>query len=69
MLRGSVSEIALAHRRHVKDFEGDGVLLYFDRARTAFRQETSQPEPGKAAELQAALALNDPLSRPPARAS
>ncbi len=27
-----VSEIALAHRGHVKDFEGDGVLLYFDSA-------------------------------------
>ena len=25
-----VSDIALAHRGHVKDFEGDGVLLYFD---------------------------------------
>ena len=27
-----VSDIALAHRGHVKDFEGDGVLLYFDSA-------------------------------------
>jgi len=27
-----VSEIALARRGHVKDFEGDGVLLYFDSA-------------------------------------
>lgn len=27
-----VSDIALAHHGHVKDFEGDGVLLYFDSA-------------------------------------
>jgi class 3 adenylate cyclase len=27
-----VSDVALAHRGHVKDFEGDGVLLYFDSA-------------------------------------
>jgi class 3 adenylate cyclase len=27
-----VSDIALTHRGHVKDFEGDGALLYFDSA-------------------------------------
>ena len=27
-----VAEIALAHSGHVKDFEGDGVLLYFESA-------------------------------------
>ena len=27
-----VSDIALSHRGHVKDFEGDGVMLYFDSA-------------------------------------
>ena len=29
MLLELVSDIALARRGHVKDFEGDGVLLYF----------------------------------------
>ena len=30
-----VSEVALAHRGRVKDFEGDGVLLYFESTRDA----------------------------------
>ena len=32
---GLVADIALAHRGHVKDFEGDGVLIYFDTATAA----------------------------------
>jgi hypothetical protein len=30
-----VSDVALAHHGHVKDFEGDGVLLYFESTRDA----------------------------------
>jgi len=30
-----VSDVALAHHGHVKDFEGDGVLLYFESTREA----------------------------------
>lgn len=43
-----VSRIALTHRGHVKDFEGDGVLVYFD-------------SPVDAAE--AALAIREALGR------
>ncbi len=63
-----VSRIALTHRGHLKDFEGDGVLLYFDSVvdaveaalaiRTALDRDRCHTSCGGGPGTQARLALS-----------
>jgi class 3 adenylate cyclase len=59
-----VTEIALAHCGDVKDYEGDGALLYFEsvaeatQAALAIRTALARERPGQQEPLRARLSLN-----------
>jgi class 3 adenylate cyclase len=59
-----VTEIALAHCGDVKDYEGDGALLYFDsvveaaQATLAIRQKLARTQEGQTAPVRARFSLN-----------
>lgn len=59
-----VTDVALAHCGDVKDYEGDGALLYFEsvteatQAALAIRGALARLQAGKAEPLQARLSLN-----------
>jgi class 3 adenylate cyclase len=61
---GIVTEIALAHCGDVKDYEGDGALLYFEsvpeatQAAVAIRHALAHAQPEGHAPLRARLSLN-----------
>jgi class 3 adenylate cyclase len=61
---GMVTEIALAHCGDVKDYEGDGALLYFEsvpeatHAAMAIRSALTHAQPAGQAPLRARLSLN-----------
>jgi class 3 adenylate cyclase len=61
---GIVTEIALAHCGDVKDYEGDGALLYFEsvleatQASVAIRNALAHAQPEGSASLRARLSLN-----------
>jgi len=61
---GLVTEIALAHCGDVKDYEGDGALLYFEsvpeatQATMAIRNALAHEQPEGQAPLRARLSLN-----------